>query len=38
MMMTHIFADSHGETRFADVEMPLTVIPVNLIERMRTPE
>ena len=28
MRVTHIFADSRGETHFADVEMPLTVIPV----------
>ena len=28
MMVTHIFADSHGETHFANIEMPLTLLPV----------
>ena len=28
MMVTHIFADSHGESHFADVEIPVTLTPV----------
>jgi hypothetical protein len=28
MMMTHIFADSRGESHFADVEIPVTLAPV----------
>ena len=28
MMETHIFADSHGESHFADVEIPVTLTPV----------
>ena len=39
MMVTHIFADSCGETHFADVEMPLTLIPVavNLFPMQTSP-
>src|SRR6516225_12066237 len=37
MMVTHIFADSHGESHFADVEIPLTLIPVAVnLPPMRT--
>lgn len=28
MMVTHIFADRHGKTHFADVEIPMTLSPV----------
>ena len=28
MMVTHIFADSHGESHFADVVIPVTLTPV----------
>jgi hypothetical protein len=37
MMVTHIFADSRGESHFADVEIPLTLIPVAVnLPPMRT--
>jgi hypothetical protein len=28
MMVTHVFADSRGESHFADVEIPLMLIPI----------
>jgi len=37
MMVTHIFADSHGESHFADVEIPVTLTPVAVhLPRMST--
>src|SRR6516164_398552 len=37
MIVTHIFADSRGESHFADVEIPLTLIPVAVnLPPMRT--
>lgn len=39
MMRTHVFADSRGETHFADVEMLLTLLPaaVNLPPMQTSP-